>query len=96
MNNGTANDNGYQMPQQIKDISSKILATLMKNNETANIGRPPIYEGFKTSKRAENPPPPAVFEISVPHRAWGGTFNVKVFFPMGIIPIRSWLLSYYR
>ena len=40
MNNGTANDNGYQMPQQIKDISSKILATLMKNNETANIGRP--------------------------------------------------------
>ena len=47
MNNGTANDNGYQMPQQIKDISSKILATLMKNNETANIGRPPIYGGVQ-------------------------------------------------
>ena len=47
------------MPQQIKDISSKILAALMKNNETANM------EGFKTPKRAEYIPP-AVFEFSVP------------------------------
>ena len=49
MNNGTANDNGYQMPQQIKDIGSKILATLMKNDETVNIGRQPIYGGFQTA-----------------------------------------------
>ena len=79
MNNGTANDNGYQMPQQIKDISSKILATLMKNNETANM------EGFKTPKRAEYIPP-CRLRIFSATRAWGGIFNIKVFFSLDAIP----------
>ena len=57
MNNGTVNDNGYQMPQQVKDISLKILATLMKNNETANRGRPPIYGRVQNTKEGGVHPP---------------------------------------